>query len=204
MPHPAWIFASFALLLATPALATAPIDGWNSYKFGMSPGAARAVPGVAFGPYSPKNMMDENVGTMAAKGTVLVNGRGYSLDLYFDASQKLNRAYLENQLKALRPDCERRFLDLVTVMEKNYGRFLAVNPQRKRSDADTPPVALEWRKVGADSYQLSTIYLSGETASAWKARNVLGGNYMDISATWSGKTDDARNDCVTTLDFNGK
>ena len=46
MPRPAWIFASFALLLAPlpmvkPALAAQPIDGWNGYKFGMSPDAAR-------------------------------------------------------------------------------------------------------------------------------------------------------------------
>jgi hypothetical protein len=203
MPRPAWIFASFALLLATPVLAAGTIDGWSGYKFGMSPDAARAVPGVPLGPYSPKNLMNENVGAMAAKNLVLVNGRGYRLDLWFDAAQKLNRVYLENQVNAPRPDCEKRFLDLVTLMEKSYGIFLAVNPQRPKSNADTPPMSLVWKKQGASSYQLSTIFLDGETASAWKARNVQGGNYLDISATWSGKTDSAQNACVTNLDFNG-
>ena len=37
----------FALLLATPVLAAGTIDGWSGYKFGMSPDAARAVPGRA-------------------------------------------------------------------------------------------------------------------------------------------------------------
>ena len=203
MPRPAWILASFALLLATPVLAAQAIDGWNSYKFGISPDAARAVPGIAFGLYSPKNLMNENVGAMSSKKAML-NGRAYTLDLYFDGAQKLNRAYLENQINAARPDCERRFLDLVALMEKSYGGFLAVNPQRQRSSADTPPVSLVWKKQGPSSYQLSTIFLDGETASAWKARNVQGGNYLDISATWSGKTDDTQNACVTSLDFNGK
>ncbi len=31
-----------------------PLDGWNGYKFGLSPNAARAVPGVSFGPYSAR------------------------------------------------------------------------------------------------------------------------------------------------------
>lgn len=204
MPRPAWILASFALLLAMPALAAQPIDGWNGYKFGLSPDAARAVPGgIVFGPYSAKNLMNEDVGAMSSKRAML-NGRAYTLDLFFDASQKLNRAYLENQITASRPDCEKRFLDLVALMEKSYGRFLAVNPQRQRNAADTPPVSLVWKKQGANSYQLSTIFLDSETASAWKARNVQGGNYIDIAATWSGKTDDARSACVTSMDFNGK
>ncbi len=208
MPRPAWIFASFALLLASlpmakPALAAQPIDGWNGYKFGMSPDAARAVPGATFGPYSSKNLMNENVGAMASK-KVLLNGRDYTLDLYFDASQKLDRAFLQNQINGSQPDCEKRFLDLVGLLEKTYGTFLAVNPQRARSEADKPPVSLVWKKAGASSYQLSTVFLDGETASAWKSRNLQGKNYMDISATWSGKPQDTRNACVTSLDFNGK
>jgi hypothetical protein len=201
MPRSAWIFASFALL-ATPVLASQAIDGWNGYKFGMSPDAARAIPGISFGPYSSKNLMNENVGAMSSKMAML-NGRAYTLDLFFDASQKLNRAYLENQITASRPECEKRFLDLVTLMEKSYGRFLAVNPQRQRNNADTPPVSLVWKKQGANSYELATIFLNGETASAWRARNVQGGKYVDIAATWSGKTDDAHSACVTNLDFNG-
>ena len=208
MPRPAWIFASFALLLAPlpmvkPALAAQPIDGWNGYKFGMSPDAARAVPGATFGPYSSKNLMTENVGAMASK-KVPLNGRDYTLDLYFDASQKLDRAFLQNQINGSQPDCEKRFLDLVGLLEKTYGTFLAVNPQRARSEADKPPVSLVWKKAGASSYQLSTVFLDGETASAWKSRNLQGKNYMDISATWSGKPQDTRNACVTSLDFNGK
>jgi hypothetical protein len=209
MPRSAWISASFALLLptltlVTPALAALPIDGWNGYKFGMSPNAARAVPGVTFGPYSAKNLMNENVGAMASKKAQL-NGRDYTLDLYFDASQKLNRAFLENQINASsQPDCEKRFLDLVSLMEKTYGGFKAPNPQRARNNAETPPMSLVWKKQGVSGYQLSTVFLEGETASAWKARVTQAKNTMDISATWSGKPEDKRNACVTSLDFNGK
>ena len=201
MPRPAWILASLALL-ATPALAAQVIDGWNGYKFGMSPDAARAIPGIIFGPYSAKNLMNEDVGSMSSKMAML-NGRAYTLVLFFDAAQHLNRAALENQITASRPECEKRFLDLVTLMEKSYGRFLAVNPQLQRSSADTPPVSLVWKKQGANSYELATVFLNGETASAWRARNIQGGKYVDIAATWSGKTDDARSACVTNLDFNG-
>lgn len=204
--RPAWIFASFALLLPTlalmtPAWAAQPIDGWNGYKFGMSPDAARAVPGATFGPYSAKNLLNENVGAMASK-KVQLNGRDYTLDLYFDASQKLNRAFLQNQINASQPDCEKRFLDLVTLMEKTYGPFKPANPQRQRSDADKPQVSLVWKNVGASGYQLSTVFLDDETVSAWKSRNTQGKHYLDIAAAWSGKAQDTHNACVTTLEFN--
>ena len=200
------ILAGLAMmsLPVTPVLAAQALDGWNGYKFGLSPDAARAVPGMSFGPYSAKNLMNEDVGAMAAQKDALLNGRAYKLNLFFNAAQKLNEISLENQVAASRLDCEKLFLDLMTLLEKTYGGFLAVNPQRQRSDADTPPVSLVWKKQGASSYQLSTVFLDGETASAWKARHVQGGNYADIAATWSGKTDDTQAPCLTDIDFNGR
>ena len=56
-----------ALAIATPALGAQALDGWGGYKFGMSPDAARAVPGQVFGPYSAKNLWNENKGAMGAK-----------------------------------------------------------------------------------------------------------------------------------------
>jgi hypothetical protein len=206
MPRSAVLATSFALLLATPGVVTPvwagqPIDGWNGYKFGMSPDAARAVPGATFGPFSPRNMMNENIGAMASK-KVQMNGRDYTLDLNFDASQKMNHALLQNTVTGSQADCEKRFLDLVALMEKPYGAFKAPNPQRARDDSEKPPMSLVWKKQGASGYQLTTVFLDGETASAWKARVMQGKAYLDISATWSGKPEDTHNACLTSLDFN--
>lgn len=201
MSPSARLLGCLVVLLAPPTWAAQPLDGWNGYKFGQSPDAARAVPGLTFGRFTPKNLMNEDAGAMSAQNNAMLNGRAYRMTLLFNASQKLTEIILENQIDLNQPDCEKRFLGLMTVLEKTYGPFKAVDPQRKRNDAETPPTALAWKKQGPSGYQLSTVFLSSETASAWKARVVQNANYADVTAAWSGKADSDQAPCLTDVDF---
>ncbi len=203
MKKAAFTFA-IALLGTLPVLAATPLDGWNGYKFGLSPDAARAVPGMVFGPYSAKNLMNEDKGAMAAKKDVSLYGFAWTLDLFFNAGQKLDAINLENERKFSRQDCEKNFLTVLTQLEKSYGALTAVNPERKRNDADTPPTSLEWRMWGASRYQFATVALADEYAFVWQARKSVGGNTVDVTATWSGKLDSPAEPCIADINYSGK
>jgi hypothetical protein len=191
-------------VVAVPAGGAQALDGWSGYKFGMSPDAARAVPGQVFGPYSPKNLMNENRGAMGAKKDATLFGLPWALDLFFDPSEKLNEITLENERKSSRDDCEKTFLTVLAQLEKSYGGLSTVNPQRKRNDADTPPTSLEWRALGGSHYEFATVALEDEYAFVWKARKNTGGNTVVLTASWSGKPEERSSPCVTNMDYNGK
>jgi hypothetical protein len=191
------------------ALAAQAIDGWGGYKFGQSPDQARAVPGQIFGPYSARNLWNENKGAMGAKKDSQLYGQPWALNLFFDAYSKLNGLSLENEKKTTSRDaCEQNFLSVLAELEKTYGALAAVNPQRKWVATDTPPTQLDWRSQGASHYQFAAISFADEYGFAWKARKSQGGNqganYVELSATWSGKPDDKANPCITDINFQGK
>jgi hypothetical protein len=204
MPRSVLSLAVFAALLATPVFGAQPLDGWGGYKFGMSPDAARAVPGQVFGPYSAKNLWNENKGAMGAKKQSMVYGLGWALNLFFDSYEKLNEVSLENERNSSRGDCEKNFLSILGQLEKSYGGFSPVNPQRKRVDTDTPPTSLEWRAQGASGYQFAVVSYEDEYAFVWKARRTVAGNFVDVAATWASKPDDPSAPCITDIDYQGK
>src|SRR6202012_2612345 len=145
-------------------------DGWQGYKFGLSPDQARAVPGMVFGPYSAKNLWNENKGAMGAKGQPKIFGLPWALDLFFNDGQKLNEISLENEKKSSRDDCQLAFAFALSQMEKIYGGFQPVNPERKRLDSDAPPTSVEYRALGGSRYELAMVSLPDEYAYVWKAR----------------------------------
>jgi hypothetical protein len=180
------------------------LDGWNGYKFGMSPDAARAVPGQTFGPYSSKNLMNENKGAMAAKKESPLYGLSWALNLFFDSNGKMNALSLENEKKSSRDACEKTFLNVLAQLEKSYGGLSPVNPERKRKETDTPPTSLEYRLQGASRYQFATVALDDEYAFVWQARKSVGGNYVDLTATWSGKPEGPEAPCIADINYSGK
>jgi hypothetical protein len=189
------------LIAATPVLAATTLDGWGAYKFGMTPDAARAVPGQSFGPYSAKNIWNENKGSMGAKTHPLINGVSYDLNLYFDDASRLNGITLESEKQSSLGECGLAFLTLLGQQEKTYGGFAAAEPERKRLDTDTPPTSVEWKTQGASKYELATVTLPDEYAYAWKARKIAGGAYLDVYATWSAKPGDKSAACVSGLEY---
>ena len=201
MPRLFWLLPVCAGLLATPVLAATALDGWGGYKFGISPDAARAVPGQSFGPYSAKNIWNENKGSMGAKTQPVINGVAYAFDLFFDDASKLNGISLENETQSSLGDCGSGFLLLMAQQEKTYGGFNPVDPERKRDESQTPPTSLEWKSQGASRYELATITLPDEYAYAWKARKGDGYHYVEVYATWSSKPDDPAAPCVSGIRF---
>jgi hypothetical protein len=204
MPRLVLACAIFTALLVTPVLGAQALDGWGAYKFGLSPDAARAVPGMTFGPYAAKNLWNENKGGLGAKKEPLLYGEPYAFNLFFDSNEKLNEITLENEIKSSQSGCEKTFLTLLAQLEKPYGGFSAVNPERKRKDSDTPPTSLEWRSQGASHYEFAAVSFADDYAFVWKARRVAGGNYVDLSSTWSARPDDPSAPCITAIDFKGR
>ncbi len=211
MPRSAVSFGLAALapamvvLAATPAFAAAPLDGWNSYTFGLSPDQARAVPGIAFGPYSAKNLQDQDVGAMSAQKPIRLNGIAFSRDLFFEPPKKLSRISLENQTRTVQPDCDTRFIGMLSFLEKTYGGFKPVNPQRlKKNDQDELPSTVVWKIRDGLRYQLTTVPLAGETGYVWAARKTDGKHSLDVAATWSAADGDTAVTCLVNVDFREK
>jgi hypothetical protein len=201
MPRPFWLLPIAAVLLASPVLAAAALDGWGGYKFGMSPDAARTVPGQSFGPYSAKNIWNENKGSMGAKTQPVIDGVPYAFNLFFNDTSKLNGISLEHEKKSSLGDCGGGFLTLLAQQEKIYGTFNPVNPERKRDASQTPPTSLEWKNQGSSRYELATLTLADEYAYAWKARKGDGYHYVEVYATWASKPDDKAAPCVSGITF---
>src|ERR1700722_18459035 len=165
MPRPVCFFALCAVLVtsAAPASSVPALDGFGAFKFGMSPGQARAVPGQIFGAFSAKNLLEENIGSMASKKPAMVYGASYSFDLFFNSFQALRKVSLQNQKTSARADCENTFLALLSQLEKTYGKLSPVYPQRKKDDQAQVPISVEWKSsAGASRYQLATVYLAQE------------------------------------------
>jgi hypothetical protein len=195
-----------ALVLVAPlaVFAAAPLDGWNGYKFGLSPDDARAVPGIAFGKYSAKNLQDQDIGAMSAQRPIRLNGIAFSLDLLFEPPKMLSRISMANETKTAQPDCETRFVGMLSFLEKSYGGFAPFSPQRqKKNDQDELPSTVAWKSQAGLRYQLTTVPLPDETGYVWAARKTDGKHTLDVAATWSAKDGDTGIACLINVDFNG-
>jgi hypothetical protein len=196
-----WI-AALVLAGAAPATAAQSLDGFGLFKFGMSPDQARAVPGASFGRYSPKNILNMDVGAMASKIRANVYGVSYTYDVFFNSFQALNGISLTNEKTTSRSDCETGFLTLLSQLEKTYGKFLPVYPQQKKNDQDQLPISVAWKgSRGASGYQLATVFLNEETAYVWNARLVMGSRYVDAATAWSAPQDGDQAVCLSEIDF---
>ena len=190
-----------ALLALSPALAApaaAPVlDGWGSFKFGMSPEKARAVPGQDFGRFSAKNLLNQNDGAMSSKKPVPLYGVPYSLDLHFGSFESLRRISMWHEQTTSQADCETAFLTLLSRLQKDYGKFLPIYPEQKKNDQDQLPMSVAWKP----GYQLATAYLAAETAYVWSGRAVFGARYIDAAAVWSAGPETDRAVCLTEVEF---
>ena len=63
-------------------------------------------------------------------------------------------------------------------------------------------MSIEWKNSrGASRYQLTTVFLSDETARVWSARKPLGDRYLDAAAAWSAGQGDSKAVCLTELGY---
>ncbi len=189
------------LAATTAAAAPAPtLDGWGPLKFGMSPDQARAVPGQVFGRFAAKDLLERNLGSMPSKKPALIGGLPFNFDLFFNAYSALNEIGMWNEKNSSRADCQAGFLALLGGLEKSYGAFAPVYPERKKNDQDQLPMSIEW--IGSPPhYHLATVYMDQETATVWNGRKNLGDRYVDTSAVWSAPDDKSQSVCLTEIDF---
>jgi len=194
------VVAAGILAMAASAAFAQTLEGWGPLKFGMSPDQARAVPGLAFGRYMAKDLLERNLGAMASKKPALIGGVAYNFNLLFNAYSALYEIGMWSEKNSSRADCQTAFLALLGGLEKNYGAFAPVYPERKKNDQDQLPMSIEW--IGTPPhYHLATVYLNQETASVWNGRRVIGNRYVDASAVWSAPDDESQSVCLTEIDF---
>src|ERR1700722_3361438 len=157
------------------------LEGGCALKFGMSPDQARALPGLAFGRYTAKDLLERNLGAMASTKPALIGGVPYNFNLFFTAYSTLYEIGMWSEKNSSHDDCQAAFLALLGGLEKNYGAFAPVYPVRKKNDQDQLPMSIEW--IGTPPhYHLVTAYLNQETAYVWNGRKSIGNRYVDASA----------------------
>jgi hypothetical protein len=194
------VMAAGILAMTASAASAQTLEGWGALKFGISPDQARAVPGLAFGRYSAKDLLERNLGSMPSTKPALIGGVAYNFNLFFTAYSTLYEIGMWNETNSSRADCQAAFLALLGGLEKNYGAFAPVYPVRKRNDQDQLPMSIEW--IGTPPhYHLATAYLNEETATVWNGRKAFAGRYVDASAVWSAPSDAAQSACLTEIDF---
>jgi beta-lactamase regulating signal transducer with metallopeptidase domain len=138
---------------------------------------------------------------MAAK-SFAIYGAPYNLDLSVNALENHNRIGLWRETTNSQAGCKTTFLALLAGLEKSYGKFSPVYPQRKKNDQDQLPISMEWKNgPGASGYALATVYMNTETAYAWNARKIIGGRSVDAAAVWSAEHDSDNAPCLTELEF---
>lgn len=99
-----------------------------------------------------------------------------------------------------RAACESHFRAVLHVLEKGYGKFAPLYPQRAKNDQDWLPMALTWKNgVGNSRYQEATVYMSAETAHVWDARRRLEGRTIDAAAVWSAGSESTDSVCLTEI-----
>ena len=101
-----------------------------------------------------------------------------------------------------RADCETHFLAVLQTLEKSYGKFVPLYPERARNDRDQLPMSLTWKNgLGNSRYQEATVYMNDETAHVWDARKLLDGRHIDAAAAWSADSESANSVCVTEINI---
>jgi hypothetical protein len=145
------------------------LEGWDQYKFGMTPDQVRAIPGITWdepkaNSYPPTASQPQNnpqilppnefiASTMRSSSAVNKYGFEFSVTALFDAQMTLNEIYSQHYSEGQSPEeCEQQFQKLLEVFEMRYGAFVpGYNPVEhdQRGNADVTAV---WRDLlGAKS-----------------------------------------------------
>jgi beta-lactamase regulating signal transducer with metallopeptidase domain len=113
---------------------------------------------------------------------------------------KLYDVGLRQEDTTSRAGCESHFLALLQALEKNYGKFAPLYPQRVKNDQDQLPISLTWKNgLGTSRYQEATVYMSAETAHVWDAHRLFDGRYIDAAAVWSSESESTNSVCLTEI-----
>jgi hypothetical protein len=115
--------------------------------------------------------------------------------------EQISDAALRHEDTTSRAACESHFLAVLQLLEKSYGQFAPLYPERTKNSQDRLPISLTWKNgLGASRYQEATVYMSAETAHIWDARRHLDGRTIDAAAAWSAGSESTESICLTEID----
>jgi hypothetical protein len=115
--------------------------------------------------------------------------------------ERISDAGLRREDTTSRAGCESHFIAVLQVLEKNYGKFAPLYPERAKNEQDRLPMSLTWKNgLGASRYQEATVYMHAETAHVWDAQWHLDGRTVDAAAAWSAESESTQSVCVTEID----
>ena len=142
-------FAVFSLAVigsAVPALAQAPLDGWDKIKFGMSPDQVKAAPGITWNDPVKLPVPGGLIIMESQSPVTAIAGEKLTVRLSFTGASKLTNIDLVSVRNLEEKPCNALTHKLVAGAEQIYGPFA---PDRKLIKSDTPDIVYE--KAGSKS-----------------------------------------------------
>jgi beta-lactamase regulating signal transducer with metallopeptidase domain len=150
-----------------------------------------------------QDKISRTTASVAADNAIAAGLRRTMTQLQMEKINTVDRAHdggLWREDTTSRAACESHFLAVLQVLEKGYGKFAPLYPQRAKNDQDRLPMSLMWKNgIGDSRYQEATVYMSSETAHVWDARRLLGGRIIDAAAVWSAESESTDAVCLTEV-----
>ena len=179
-------------------------NGWENYKFGMSPDQVRAFPGASWLP-----IFTTSSGEKISLLTSRTPFNRYGIDfgqtrLTFSADLKLTGIALTYAVFGKSPDdCEKQLQTLLPILEHRYGVFVPALAENDVHIGLGSPIV--WRDVpGSKSrYSYDTIPSFGAigTISSAEAKHMIGAGYVDVRMIAG---NGQRENCGLTVSFQEK
>ncbi|HWY60736.1 MAG TPA: M56 family metallopeptidase [Rhizomicrobium sp.] len=143
------------------------------------------------------------VAPVAGDAATVAGVRRYMAQLQMgkrSAAERVQDGGLWHEDTTSRAECESHFLAVLQLLEKGYGKFAPLYPQRMKNDQDRLPISLMWKNgLGDSRYQEATVYMSDETAHVWDARRLFDGRTIDAAAVWSAESESTDAVCLTEI-----
>ncbi len=185
-------FVAFSLAVigsAVPALAQAPLDGWDKIKFGMNPDQVKAAAGITWNDVV-KLPVPGGLSIMESKSPVAgVAGEKFTVRLTFSGAPKLTTIDLVSLRNLEEKPCNALTHKLVAGAEQTYGAFA---PDRKLIKSDTPDIVYE--NAGSKSRLMVQAGDSPDTGKTVIAttRRAVGKAVVNVAANFNApvKTDE--------------
>ncbi len=147
--HRASAKKAVAAKLAPPA---PPPDGWDIYKFGMTPEQVQNIPALRWGDVKKNTIFNIVVYRLDAGGVTTLDGRTYKPAVFFDEKRKLDGIALMAVEKASAPQCEASLQQLLRTYQKQYGDFTP-----KAAKGTKGATQIDWRNLPSTHSQYSVI-----------------------------------------------
>ena len=153
-----------------------PPDGWDGYKFGMTPQQVRDVPGFKWDHLQKTAVLHFVIYRMDSNDPMTLDGHDYKPSLFFDEKQKLDGILLTSVEKKTPQQCETSLQQLVQAHQKRFGDFSPKVQQRSQHGLESV-----WHGVAGTHSQYSAVTMT--TANGSQERFEARREFHDASDT---------------------